>query len=219
MLFLWCVVTEPAGTPVKDLPYKRLQAKLRKQLEVAGWIKIEKVARTSRSKVNVASLTERGWYGLEQNLKTPIAKGHATASVLQRLLAGLDRHIAEGRIALADICDELSAPAGQPLPLDSIEPTAALNPAILKRRIYDACRRIAGDGIYNVRIRLSDLRAQLADVPRPDVDRALRELERSKASVLNKLDDPREIRPDDEVAAIKIPGGSRRHVLYLSRPR
>jgi hypothetical protein len=66
---------------------------------------------------------------------------------------------------------------------------------------------------------LSDLRSQLADVPRHDVDRALKELERTKAAVLNKLDDPREIRPDDEAAAIEIPGGLKRHVFYLARPR
>jgi hypothetical protein len=217
MLFLWCVVTEPAGTPIKDLPYQGLQAKQRNELVERGWIQVDKIARSKRSKVNIATLTEPGWYGLEQNLQAPIAKGRATASVLQRILAGLERHIADSRISLADICGEPQEPASQ-TPRDvSTEPHAPCDPESVKQRIYDACRRIVGDGIYNVRIRLSELRPHLADVPRPEVDRALKELERTKAAVLNQLDDPREIRPADEAAAIDVPGGAKRHLLYLSR--
>ena len=76
-----------------------------------------------------------------------------------------------------------------------------------------------GDGVYGQRVRLADLRAHLADVPRPDLDSVLQELERSQAAALYPLDDPREIRPEDEEAALPNSSGADRHVLYLSRPR
>ncbi|WP_397569176.1 hypothetical protein [Schlesneria sp. T3-172] len=89
----------------------------------------------------------------------------------------------------------------------------------LKRRLYDACFQIAGDGVYGVRIRLADLRSRLADVPRPELDNALRELEQSEAASIMPLDDPREIRTADEEAALSNSQGKDRHILYLSNPR
>lgn len=218
LLFLWCVVTEPPGTPLKDLPFNLKSADLRKQLEHCGWINVEKVARSSRSKPMVATLTEEGWYGLEQNLTAPIAKGTATANVLQKVLTGIHRHIKQGRLALADVVTEQHPPHTQ-AELPSKEPASATDPNELRRRLFDACRSLTDDGVYGVRIRLADLRSQLADVPRLELDRALKDLERSEAAALYPFDDPREIRPDDEAAALQNSSGSKRHILYLSRPR
>lgn len=88
----------------------------------------------------------------------------------------------------------------------------------IKRRLYNACVQIAGDGIYGTRIRLADLRSKLPDVPRQELDRALRDLEQTEAAAIMPLDDPREIRPDDEDAALSNSQGKNRHILYLSNP-
>jgi len=89
----------------------------------------------------------------------------------------------------------------------------------LKRRLYKACFQITGDGVYGARIRLADLRSRLADVPRPELDNALRDLERTEAASIMPLDDPREILPVDEEAALANSQGKERHILYLSNPR
>ena len=89
----------------------------------------------------------------------------------------------------------------------------------LKKRLYNACFQITGDGVYGARIRLADLRSRLADVPRPELDNALRDLERTEAASIMPLDDPREILPVDEEAALANSQGKYRHILYLSNPR
>ena len=89
----------------------------------------------------------------------------------------------------------------------------------LKKRLYNACFQITGDGVYGARIRLADLRSRLADVPRPELDNALRDLERTEAASIMPLDDPREILPVDEEAALANSQGKDRHILYLSNPR
>jgi hypothetical protein len=219
LLFLWCVVIEPPGTPLNRLSYKLSSAESRKQLERFGWITVDKVAISSRSKPMVATLTENGWYGLEQNLNAPIARGAATAKVLHKILAGIQRNIEQGRLSLADICSESLALKSEAEPPSAEHPSAAIAPDKLKRRLYDACRRLVGNGIYGVRIRLADLRTQLPDVPRVDLDQTLQDLESSETAALYPLDDPREIGPDDIDAALSNSSGRQRHVLYLSRPR
>jgi hypothetical protein len=196
------------------MSYRSLKTPLRNQLKTAGLIEVR---RQSRSMIPV--LTEEGWYALEENLGAPISNAGATATVLRAILAGLARQIQQGTISLSDVVAETES-----FPASVVKQKASLSdntivPTDVKRRLFDACRRIAGDGVYNVRIRLADLRVQLADVPRPAVDDALKELERNEDAALYTLDDPREIRPDDEEAALSTSSGAKRHILYLSRPR
>src|SRR5436305_3964087 len=82
----------------------------------------------------------------------------------------------------------------------------------VKRRLYRACLQLSGDGVYGTRIRLADLRSELADVPRQEVDRALLELEQTDAASLMPIDDPQQILTDDEEAALSSSNGMDRHV-------
>ena len=86
----------------------------------------------------------------------------------------------------------------------------------LSQQIRDAYCRTSG-GRWNVRVRLADLRGALPGVPREEFDGALLALETAGALVLYPLDDPQEIRPGDEAAALPNSLGIRRHILYIER--
>jgi hypothetical protein len=157
-------------------------------------------------------------------------------TVLQKFFEALRRQIEAGELSLAGIFS-ISEPSkisdAVPLPEES-SPIADLLPTLpltlfanessdvvntLKNRVYDACFHLSGDQLYGVRIRLADLRSELSDIPRPELDRALQDLERSEEASLMPLDDPREIRPVDKEASLANSHGTHRHILYLSRPR
>lgn len=72
------------------------------------------------------------------------------------------------------------------------------------------------NGRYKVRVRLADLRRQLGGLPREEVDKTLGEMELDGKLSLMKLDDPTDIFPADEEAAIDL-GGAKRHILYMKK--
>ena len=160
---------------------------------------------------------------MEQNLNSEVSKAKTTPvaalKLLHAVLSGISRNIQQGRIALSDIINDsidLRVEANtRPTP----PPSSPAETETLKRRVYAACRQLVGDGIYGVRIRLADLRSQLRDVPRFELDRTLKDLELAETAALYPLDDPREIRAEDEDAALSTSTGAKRHILYLSRPR
>jgi len=88
---------------------------------------------------------------------------------------------------------------------------AAATPA-LPDRIRSACLDIAGG--TGKRVLLRDLRTRLRDVGRDALDHALLELQERERIVLYRLDNPAELTPADEQAALLI-AGNPRHVVYL----
>jgi hypothetical protein len=70
-------------------------------------------------------------------------------------------------------------------------------------------------GKANARVRLADLRRELAALPRPALDGALLDLATSGEASLYRLDNPAEIRPDDRDAVLRTPSGEERHIIYL----
>jgi hypothetical protein len=82
-------------------------------------------------------------------------------------------------------------------------------------RVVDTSLAI-GAGRGKQRVRLAELRTRLADVDRTAVDEALVELERKKRLVLYRIDDPMDIGPEDEKAALFV-AGFPRHILYLEQ--
>jgi hypothetical protein len=211
-LYLWCLAVEP-GRPASKTLYALKPTSRRKELEKTGLIE---VSRRGRCKIPV--LTEKGWYALEQNLGAPLSKAGAASAVLQSVLNGVRGQVQRGRLSLADFVPTSAAESASHADKDSPVAETQKPPRELTRRVYDACRQIVGDGVYGVRIRLADLRAHLPDVPRPELDRQLKDLERSHSLSLFSLDDPREIRPEDNEAAIRTSSGASRHILLLSTP-
>ncbi|MGE0755761.1 MAG: hypothetical protein AB7F89_00685 [Pirellulaceae bacterium] len=237
-LFLWRLLVEPDGIYLKDLNKKPdLSSTERNQLISAGLIEVAKRSPGPKSRAsNFAILTEKGWSWAETHLDAPLpAQGSAGLTVLGLLLKRLKPQVDAGHLSLAGLLTPptgIPAPTGTEAPAGTLAPTGTPAPHVespesapgliadeFKRRLYAACAQIVGDGVYGQRVRLADLRAQLADVPRPQLDHVLQELEQSQLAVLYPLDDPREIRPEDEEAALPNSSGADRHVLYLSRLR
>ena len=88
--------------------------------------------------------------------------------------------------------------------------------------LTDHCRQVGGNieaqverdifashGRTKVPHALADLRSELADVPRSQLDAELLAMERNHSVVLDPLDDPQERRPDDEAAALNNSFGTR----------
>jgi superfamily II DNA or RNA helicase len=64
------------------------------------------------------------------------------------------------------------------------------------------------------RVRIADVRARLPDVAREDLDRTLLHMQKRDELVLYRIDDPTDIRPQDEAGKL-IVAGNPRHIFYL----
>ncbi len=84
----------------------------------------------------------------------------------------------------------------------------------LADRVADACMKLSR-GQANARVRLSDLRRRLADVDRHDLDQVLLHMSRDRKLSLYRLDNPREVGPEDEAAAVHTASGEPRHIVYF----
>ncbi len=73
----------------------------------------------------------------------------------------------------------------------------------------------ASGGAANRQVWLADLRDELADVPRADLDAALLRLQGESGGLL-PLDDPRQVTAADRAAELLV-GGRPRHLLWLDR--
>ena len=85
----------------------------------------------------------------------------------------------------------------------------------LSERVRRAYLEASG-GSSNVRVRLADLYRALSDVPKPEFDAELIRMQ-SRGQfglVLWSLDDPFDIHPEDEAAAVSV-AGIRRHIVYM----
>jgi hypothetical protein len=191
----------------------------RDSLQRARLIEVEKRTKQSgKRKVQAMylRLTDAGWAWCNQDMSWHKPRGKAEQflnTLLQRLKVLFERQVAAS--SLADFINN-SAPA-------TITPTAtptegAVAPGTpsdtkLDGRIRAACLELGG-GREAVRIRIADLRKRLADVPSDLLSEELRELSRRRELTLYPLDDPRQITPEDEAAAIHSSTGVPQHILY-----
>jgi N12 class adenine-specific DNA methylase len=83
-----------------------------------------------------------------------------------------------------------------------------------RKAIADAAMKIGGEP--NVRVRLSQLRAEIGDsVPRQKLDDTLQEMERNGELALYPLENPLEIKQADRDAVLRTGVGLERHILYF----
>ena len=205
-LFLWRLLCSEGGEFCRRMR-PELPAPEKRSLVAAGLIELESRRDAANGRAarpaQYAVLTELGWEWASRHLDAEISmRSHAAAGVLLAIMRKLKTHLARQRISLAEfIC---SQPSG----------TCAVGQPDLISRMRAAYREAAG-GRWNVRVRLADLRRMLPDVPRQQLDAALLALEREPGTVLYSLDDPQEIRPEDESAALGNSAGTPRHIVYI----
>lgn len=186
----------------------------RESLERARLIEVEKRQRQSgRRKVQVKYLllTDAGWAWCNQDMSWHKPRGKAEKflnTLLQRLKVLFERHG-----AVASLADFINSSASVPDTQSTTTTREFLRDAKLNDRIRAACIELGG-GREAVRIRIADLRMRLADVSNDNLTEELRELSRRRELTLYPLDDPRQITPEDEAAAIQSSTGVPQHILY-----
>lgn len=203
VLALWNLLftgEEPAISKIQP----GLNPKERRQLQEAGLIEIEK-----RGRAGHIILTEKAWAWAASHLEADISSSKFAGIALRGLLGRLQRHLDQKTFTLAELLAIEEEPV---LPAHAdLEP----EPDSLAERIQAAYLRASGGG-SNVRVRLKDLRRYLPGVPKPRLDAELVRLQREAVwgLVLWSLDDPLDIGPEDETAAVEI-GGVKRHIVYM----
>jgi hypothetical protein len=222
-LVLFCLLftgQEPMVSQLKP----RLSPKERKPLEKAGLIEIRPPGRGGQ-----VVLTEAAWDWAGKNLDVPISDRAQANETLIAVLAHLKAFLDARGIALGEMVREGRSSAGKATPVrekpESKKPAykEPKTPASKKKTngtaslvalVRAACLR-AASGRTHVRVRLSDLRQELSDVPRTSLDKTLLEMQQSGVAVFFRLDDPQERLSADERDALNI-AGTPHHVLYLN---
>ena len=195
-LILWALVVRGGSALQKEL---RPQPK---KSDRDALVRVKLVKEGKAGRAVTLELTDHGWGWAGANTASALpANTNAGTAVLSALLLRLGAYMAKRQVALADIIH----PA----------PAAAAPAADLGLRIRAAYLAESG-GAVNRRVRLTALRARLADVPRAELDAALLAMTQAGGAGLLPLDDPTEISAADRADAIPI-GLQLRHILWLDR--
>jgi len=188
--------------PMKSKIKPKLYPKERQQLVDAGLLELEK-----RGQAEHVRATDVAWDWAGAHLDATMPKSPHAKIVLENLLATLSEFLPKNELALADL-----VLAGRASPASSVAHEESGN-AHVRKRILAAIADIAG-GASKKRVRLSQLRERLGDVPRERLDQELLEMQAAHRLVLYRLDNPVEVTPADQHAAVLV-AGNPRHLVYL----
>jgi hypothetical protein len=196
-----------ATTESERRPYQSklepLSAAERNDLVQRGLLEVESVKPQGKR----VSLTDKGWAWAAEHLgSTDLTKSRATVKTLQAVLLRLRDHLAANDTNLASFVTPEMEPKTWPF-------AAVEAPGALATRIRSACLDL-GQGATKKRVRLRELRDRLPDVPRERLDRELIQLQDAGALVLYRIDDPTDIKAEDQRAALQV-AGAPHHILYL----
>jgi hypothetical protein len=198
-LVLWNLLTNDEEPAVSKVKPKFTLAECQ-PLKEAGLIELEQ-----RGRATHLVLTDKAWKNALDYLIVEGAKSHAV-TVPKPFLERVKEYFRSHEISLVEFLRPQSK-----IITDSANITIA--PEDLEEKIREAYLEVSG-GSYNVRVRLSELRQHLEDIPRADIDRMLGEMELAGRLVLMPINDPQDISSEDEKAAIDV-GGHKRHVIYM----
>lgn len=209
---LWALVASGGEGFNDDLGASK---KPRESLKRARLIEVETRKRQARKKKVPAlylRLTDAGWARCNRDMAWQKPRGTAERflnALLQRLKVLFERQSAVASLAdfIVNSSPETASSSAPPTG-NEVTPSPGLD-----TRIRAACLELGG-GREAVRVRLADLRKRLADVPPDELTAGVRELSRRGELTLYPLDDPRQVTPDDEAAAIRSSTDVPQHILY-----
>lgn len=219
---LWVLIASGGGAFENTLKPKLAKA-TRDALQRKGLIEVEKRVKPSLSKRKTAALhlqlTEHGWKlcGEQMTWPSPRIKSRADLCLswlMPRLKAFFDRQVTAA--SLGDFINKSeSSSATETLHTAEVAVPATLPAShteqILNQRIRELCQEL-GTGR---RIRIADLRGRLPDFSHDDVTQALWQLDKSNELTLYPFDEPRQMTPEDEAAAVLSSTGIPQHILYF----
>lgn len=149
----------------------------------------------------VHQLGEKGWARCHRELNFESPRARALGAALTSMLGGVHRYLESKGHSLADVF--------APTVVLKTEPASNVD---LTTRIRDAYRVLADKpGAW---VGFVELRERLADVSRPDLDEALRQLERVADVNIVPQSNQKALSEADRTAALRI-GGQDKHFLAI----
>lgn len=214
-LLLW-VLLFTGEEPAISLSKPELTKAERDELVSAGLLRLEPRGRSKH-----IILTDKAWDWAAGHLDAAFStRSPATASALAGLLKRLKAYLEVHEQALVDVLrprparpvppPRTAAETAVPAPDKGTEAAAGRT---LEEMVVRAYLQASGS-VWNVWVRLSEIRRRLPDVPRQELDRELLRLERTKRGVLYRIDDPQDIRPEDAAGALDV-AGFKRHIFLM----
>jgi hypothetical protein len=199
LLILMAEAQEVANAHLTNTWKVELKKERRDDLAKRGLIKV----RRERNRYRL-ELDERGWFWCsEQNgAEVPRGMGHGGAAAFA-MLAGLQRSLRHlGKATVPELFARLDEPvvAGEPVPTD------------IEAQIRKAYQELATGPSASVK--LADLRGLLGGVARPDVDRALIEMNRLPDVSIVPESDQKLLTDQDRAAAVQI-GNQDKHLITV----
>lgn len=186
--------------PMQSKLKPKLDSRERRQLVEAGLLEFE-----ARGRATHVRATDKAWDWAGAHLDATLPRSIAVLPVLQSLLMALRTFLPNHELTLAHLFLTPRTTADLS--------TAQGTNGHVRERIREAIFAIGG-GSTHQRVRLSDLRASLEDVPRERLDRELLAMQAGHRLVLYRLDNPAELTAADRQAELFV-GGHPRHLVYL----
>ncbi|MFC4585200.1 hypothetical protein [Sphaerisporangium corydalis] len=206
LLVLMREVGEVSNTQLKERYGLTLTGKPRTKLNDAKLVESWKQGQTF-----VHRLTDDGWARLGREIGHGVERPAGSAgSALVAVLGGLHVFMERTGNKLADIFAPVETAASlddQPSP---VAPVSSADPEV-EARIRAAYARLGRPGSY---VGLAELRAALQDLPRTEVDAALRAMNRLPDVNLVPESNQKALKREDREAAVTI-GDQDKHVLWI----
>lgn len=173
----------------------------------AGLIRVEQ-----RGRAGYLVLEERAWDFVVENLGRPLPKTALAAKLLTTVLKRVGTLIETHGHSISEfaLSGTSVGTAGGPRVTDASP--QLVEKATTEEQIRAACLSLTG-GQTGKRIRLADLRNKVP-ASREVLDNLLQSMQQAGRVVLYKMDNPAEVTPEDEQAALLI-AGNPRHLVYL----
>jgi hypothetical protein len=199
-LVMWSLLIT-GGEPAVSKVRPELRPAQRKPLIDFGLIELVKRGRSTH-----IVLTDKAWDWAAGHFEVELSKSEFAAPTLEELLKKLGNYLKHHKIPLVEflVCKNTT--------IEHLERGATVL-SDLEAKIREAYLKASGGG-YNIRVRLSQLRQLVDGLPQAEVDKVLIQMGLAGKITLMHLDDPQEIRPEDEQAAVNI-GGQKSHIVYM----
>ena len=212
-LIVWALLARHGHASQADLVPAVKKAD-REALAAQGLVAVEK-----RGRSFVITVTDKGWHWASGHMREPLPPG---LRALQDWLERTEQYIARTGATLADFIGSAPEPpaseaAAKPRAKRSSKTSTANRPPgprQLRARIEVAYLTLTG-GARAQGVRLSQLRAELADIDRATLDAGLaRILKGDRSAILSQLSDPKALTPTEREAAYS-PAGEPFHLIWI----
>ena len=196
------------ATPMVSKVKPKMTKKTCQPLIEKGLIKLEK-----RGSANHLVLEDKAWYWMTEHLqaedfKIEINPRFTTAiPIFETLLMRLGQYMGTNDIPLADFL--ASTTSSSETPNENKTSNTSLEEKI--REAYASVTQNSAD----YRARLAKIHQYLEDISPQSINDTLRSMQQAGEVSLRSMEDPQEIGPEDEQAAIDLGDGDKRYFVYF----